>query len=84
MVPRADGTPCDTPEVFARATGFAIAIADVEVNPMLSSITSANNGDHHVQGYDITVSDLTGGLRDPGEDGQEPAISGSLALLRCM
>jgi hypothetical protein len=70
LVPLTDGTPCDVPDVFAKDTGFSVAIAAVEVQPMLDSITAANIGDHHIQGYDVTVTDLVGTLSDPGEHGQ--------------
>lgn len=69
IAPLEDGTPCDTPDVFARTTGFSVAVATVEVNPMLESILAANRGDHHVQGYDMTVNPLTGTLCNPGDNG---------------
>ena len=70
FVPRADGTPCDPPDVFAAADGFAIAVADVEVQGMLDPIIEGAKGDRHVQGHDITVERLTGELSDPGEHGE--------------
>ncbi len=70
LVPLADGTPCDTPDVVAGATGFAVSIAKVEVDSMLVPITQENIGDHHIHGYDVTVEWLTGTLCDPGANSQ--------------
>jgi hypothetical protein len=73
LEPLGDATPCDAPDVFATNTGFSLAVAAVEVNPKLESITSANNGLHEDaggSGYDVTVSNLAGVLSDPGEHGQ--------------
>jgi hypothetical protein len=70
LEPRNDGTVCDTPDVFAGTTGFAIAVADVEVNRMLEPIVEGAKGDRTVEGYDMTVHDLTATLSDPGTHGE--------------
>lgn len=71
FAPRGDGTSCDPPDVFTAAgDGFAIAVADVEVNRMLTPIIEGAKGDRHVQDHDITVERLTGDLADPGDHGQ--------------
>jgi hypothetical protein len=70
LVPRNDGTPCDPPDVFAGADGFAVAIAKVEVDSMLQPLLDASKGDRTAGGYDMTVTRLDGRLSDPGEDSQ--------------
>ncbi len=70
LVPLADGTTCDMPNMFARPDGFAVAVAAVEVNVLMEPIFAANRGDQHIQGYDMTVNSLTGTLSDPGAHGQ--------------
>jgi hypothetical protein len=65
LVPLADGTPCDTPDLFAEADGFAVAIARPEVDKMMKPIVDGASGDRHIEGYDITVSSLSATLHDP-------------------
>lgn len=70
IAPRNDGTLCDTPDVFARAAGFSVAIAAVEVNAMMEPLLAANRGAQHIAGYDMDVEELSGTLSDPGAHGQ--------------
>jgi hypothetical protein len=70
LVPRADGTPCDAPDLFCLADGFSVAIAAVEVNALMQPILDNNEGDHHLQGYDMTVNNLSGTLSDPNTHSQ--------------
>jgi hypothetical protein len=64
------GIPCDAPDMFAQSDGFSIAIAAVKVNEMMQVILDNNEGDRTVQGYDMTVNDLTGVLENASDHGQ--------------
>jgi len=69
--PLGDTTPCDTPDVFARTTGFSIAVAAVKVRQVLDGLESDNEGSvREMQGHDVTLSRLDLSLADPGEHGQ--------------
>ncbi len=68
--PLNDGTVCDTPDLFARVDGFSVAIAAVEVTRLMDPILTNNEGDQHLQGYDMTVNDLNGSLSNPGDHGE--------------
>jgi hypothetical protein len=70
LVPRADGTPCDTPDMFAQTDGFSISVSAVEANRLKQPILDNNLGDRNVEGYDVTVNSLSGTLSDPGEHSQ--------------
>jgi hypothetical protein len=66
-----DGRPCDTPDEFAKTTGFSISAAASEVETQISALITANNGTtREMQGYPVTVDQLTAKLSDPGENGQ--------------
>lgn len=68
--PRGDGTPCDAPDHFARADGFSVAIAKVEVDRLMQPILVNNTGNKNLQGYDMTVNHLNGTLSDPNTHSQ--------------
>ena len=69
--PRNDGTACDDPDEFARTTGFSISAAAVVVDASIQKLITANNGTtREMQGYPVTISDLTAALSDPGENSQ--------------
>ncbi|HBI22418.1 MAG TPA: hypothetical protein DDY37_07555 [Legionella sp.] len=70
LVALADGTVCDTPNVFSQTTGFALAISAVEAMRLIGPITTNNLGNRHVDGYDITLNHLNIALSDPGEHGE--------------
>lgn len=83
LVPLADGTPCDAPNVFAQADGFAIAIARPEVERIMQPLLDNNTGDRTAEGYDITVNNLSGTLSDAGEHSQTEGhiwIEGSVTV----
>ena len=59
LEPLADGTPCDTPDVFARASGFSIAVSAGRVNEELEGLESDNEGTvREMQGHNVTLSSL--------------------------
>lgn len=70
LVPLGDGTPCDTPDLFAQADGFSIAIAAVEVNTLMQPILDNNEGDREAEGYEMTVNNLNAALSNAGDHGQ--------------
>jgi len=70
LEPLGDGTLCDAPDMFAQADGFSIAIAAVKVNEMMQVLLDNSEGDRTVQGYDMTVNDLTGVLENASDHGQ--------------
>jgi hypothetical protein len=70
---RNDGTLCDTPDVVTGAADFSIAVAAIEVQPKLQTITQGQLGMHDNfagSGHDVDVKTLDGTLSDPGEHGQ--------------
>jgi len=70
---RNDGTLCDTPDVVTGAADFSIAVAAIEVQPKLQTITQSQLGMHDNfagSGHDVDVKTLDGTLSDPGEHGQ--------------
>jgi hypothetical protein len=81
--PRNDGTLCDTPDVVTGAADFSIAVAAIEVQPKLQTITQSQIGMHNNfagSGHDVDVKTLDGTLSDPGDHGQTEGhvwISGS-------
>ena len=71
LEPLGDGTPCDVPDVFARATGFSVAVAAVRVNEELEALENDNEGSvREMQGHDVTLSRLELSLADAGDHGQ--------------
>lgn len=70
LVQLTGGTVCDTPDVFAGATGFSLAISAAEAMILIGPITTSNLGGRHVDGYDIRLNTLNIALSDPGEHGQ--------------
>ena len=70
LVALGDGTVCDAPNVFTQPTGFSLAISPAEATRLMGPITTANLGDRHVDGYDITLNHLNIALSDPGEHEQ--------------
>ena len=65
VLPRNDGTVCDTPDVSTGTADFSIAVAAVEVEPKLQGITQGQLGMHNDfagSGHDVDVTSLSGTL----------------------
>lgn len=71
LEPLEDGTPCDPPDVFAKADGFSISVAASKVNEYIQVLIGAVNGTtRNFEGHDVTVDDVNAVLSDAGENGQ--------------
>jgi len=68
--PSADGTPCDPPDHFAQANGFALAVSATRVMELVQPVLDGGEGDREVEGYDVTVNHIGGSLADIGEHSQ--------------
>jgi hypothetical protein len=71
LEPLGDGTPCDPPDVFAKADGFSISVAASKVQGYIDALKAAINGTtREFEGHDVTVDNVDAALADPGEHSQ--------------
>lgn len=71
LEPLEDGTPCDPPDVFAKADGFSISVGAAKVQEYIDALKAAINGTtREFEGHDVTVDNVDAVLSDAGENSQ--------------
>jgi hypothetical protein len=62
--------PCDTPDVFFNGSAFAVSVDLDKCNSIIQPVVaSENNTEQNIQGHDVTLSNLTATLANPGDNG---------------
>jgi len=61
---------CDTPDLFFNGSQFAVSVDKERCDAMIQPVVAAMNGtEQNIQGHDVTLSELTADLANPGDDG---------------